>query len=148
MVAVDYLSFVQSKVARPSDGGTEYREPASLLFPWQREIVAWATRRGRAAVFADCGLGKTLMQLEWARQWGKTLIVCPLAVAGQTIREAAWHMVVLMEEVGELCRALHDEKFAEGGSVMRASAREEAIQVAAVAVAFVEGLDAGRWYGG
>ena len=88
MVAVDYQRFVSSKCTRPGDHGTEYRNPHSLLFQWQREIVAWAVKRGRAAIFADCGLGKTLMQLEWARHWRRTLIVCPLAVARQTIREA------------------------------------------------------------
>lgn len=84
----DYLSFLSAKVARRPDKGCEYDTPHPILFDWQREIVAWACRRGQAAIFADCGLGKTLMQLEWARHWRKTLIVCPLAVAGQTIREA------------------------------------------------------------
>jgi DNA modification methylase/superfamily II DNA or RNA helicase len=87
-VAIDYQAFVAGKVARQGDHGTTYSNPSKLLFQWQSEIVAWAVKRGRAAIFADCGLGKTLMQLEWAKQWRKTLIVCPLAVAGQTIREA------------------------------------------------------------
>ncbi len=60
-----------------------------MLFDFQRDIVAWALRRGRAAIFADCGLGKTAMQLEWARPVpGRVLIVAPLAVSAQTIREA------------------------------------------------------------
>lgn len=63
---------------------------------------------------------------------------------GWTNRDPAWHMVVLQEEVGELCRAIHDAHFA-GGVDALANARAEAIQVAAVAVAFVEGLDDGRW---
>uniref|UniRef100_A0A6M3JNZ7 NTP pyrophosphohydrolase MazG putative catalytic core domain-containing protein n=1 Tax=viral metagenome TaxID=1070528 RepID=A0A6M3JNZ7_9ZZZZ len=66
---------------------------------------------------------------------------------GWTNRDPAWHVAVLMEEVGELARALHDLRFASGGRVARDSAREEAIQIAAVAVAFVEGLDGGRWLG-
>jgi len=58
------------------------------MFPFQRDITAWALRKGRAAVFADCGLGKTVMQLEWARHVpGKVLILAPLAVAPQTVRE-------------------------------------------------------------
>jgi len=62
------------------------------LFPFQREIVHWAIRRGRAAIFADCGLGKTPMQLEWARHVSEHtglpgLILAPLAVAAQTARE-------------------------------------------------------------
>jgi len=60
------------------------------LFPFQRDIVSWALRRGRACVFADCGMGKTFMQVEWARCIpGDVLILAPLAVAGQTVKEAA-----------------------------------------------------------
>ena len=58
------------------------------LFPFQRDIVRWALRRGRAAIFADCGMGKTFMQLEWARHIpGNVLILAPLAVSGQTVKE-------------------------------------------------------------
>lgn len=61
----------------------------SMLFPFQRDVTRWALRKGRAAVFLDTGLGKTFVQLEWARLLGKrTLIVAPLSVARQTIREA------------------------------------------------------------
>lgn len=68
----------------------EPKDINELLFPFQRDVVAWAVRRGRAAIFGDCGLGKTLMQLEWARQvGGRCLIVAPLAVAEQTIAEGA-----------------------------------------------------------
>jgi hypothetical protein len=56
---------------------------------FQRDITRWALRRGRACVFADCGLGKTLIQLEYARHVpGRVLILAPLAVSGQTVREA------------------------------------------------------------
>jgi DNA modification methylase len=58
------------------------------LFPFQRDLTRWALRKGRAAIFADTGLGKTFCQLEWARLIGQnTLIVAPLSVARQTIRE-------------------------------------------------------------
>jgi DNA modification methylase len=58
------------------------------LFDFQRAIVQWACRRGRAAIFADTGLGKTAMQLAWANNVpGDVLIVAPLAVAQQTMRE-------------------------------------------------------------
>lgn len=58
------------------------------LFPFQADIVKWALRRGRAAIFADCGLGKTPMQLEWAAHIpGDVLILAPLAVTSQTVRE-------------------------------------------------------------
>jgi DNA modification methylase len=61
-----------------------------MLYPFQADIVKWAVRLGRAAIFADCGLGKTLMQLEWARAFaGRVLIVTPIAVGTQTIAEAA-----------------------------------------------------------
>ena len=61
-----------------------------MLFEFQRDIVTWALRRGRAAIFADCGMGKTPMQLEWARHIpGDVLILAPLAVSAQTVREGA-----------------------------------------------------------
>lgn len=60
-----------------------------MLKPFQREIVRWAVGRGRCAVFADTGLGKTFISLEWARNVGEvTLFVAPLTVARQTVREA------------------------------------------------------------
>ena len=61
------------------------------LYPHQAALVEWALRKGRAAVFADTGLGKTAMQIEWARHVasnGRVLILAPLAVAEQTVREA------------------------------------------------------------
>lgn len=61
-----------------------------MLHDWQARITAWAVRKGRAAVWADTGLGKTVMQVEWARLSGRrSLIVAPLAVCEQTVREAA-----------------------------------------------------------
>jgi len=58
------------------------------LFDFQRDIVRWALKKGKAAIFAGTGLGKTLMQLEWARHIGGTvLILAPLAVSKQTISE-------------------------------------------------------------
>lgn len=61
-----------------------------FLHEWQAEIVRWAVGKGRAAIFADCGLGKTVVQLEWARlsTSGRALVVAPLSVARQTSREA------------------------------------------------------------
>jgi DNA modification methylase len=59
-----------------------------MLFDFQRDITKWAVRKGRAAVFADTGLGKTFVQLEWARLLGgRSLIIAPLSVARQTVRE-------------------------------------------------------------
>lgn len=60
------------------------------LLPHQRDIVAWAVRGARRAIWADTGLGKTRMQVEWCRLSAETsLIVAPLAVCAQTVREAA-----------------------------------------------------------
>lgn len=64
--------------------------PAGWLFPFQRDLVRWSLRRGSAAIFADTGLGKTVMQLDWAHhiaKHGRVLILTPLAVAQQTERE-------------------------------------------------------------
>ena len=61
-----------------------------FLHPWQRRVVAWAADRGRAAIWADTGTGKTVMQLQWAALSGtRSLVVAPLAVCRQTVREAS-----------------------------------------------------------
>lgn len=90
-----YEEFLARKRRTVARDGIEI-EPGDLhpgLFDWQREIVAWALRAGRAAIWADTGLGKTRMQVEWARRIagsrGCALIVAPLAVCAQTMREAA-----------------------------------------------------------
>ena len=72
-----------------------------MLHPWQNELVQWAVRTGRAALWADTGMGKTVMQLEWARLSGsRPLIVAPLAVCQQTVREAA-KLGIVAEYVSE-----------------------------------------------
>ena len=90
----DYAAFLQAKLQYRGDDGFEPLWMPSFLFDFQAALVEWATRKGRAAIFADCGLGKTPMQLVWAenvrRKTGKpVLILTPLAVANQTIEEAA-----------------------------------------------------------
>lgn len=88
--SLDYLSFLQSKASVIADSGVNPQDTHPRLFDWQSQVVKWALRRGRAAIFADCGMGKTLMQIEWAKQIGKrVLIVAPLSVAEQTIEEAS-----------------------------------------------------------
>lgn len=87
-----YADFLASKrVLAPAIGPRVLTADVNpVLFPFQREIVRWAVHKGRAAVWADTGLGKTLIQLEWARLVGeRTLILAPLAVAEQTIRMGA-----------------------------------------------------------
>lgn len=60
----------------------------TALHDWQRRMVQWALKKGRAALFADTGLGKTFMQLAWANaQPGRTIILAPLCVADQTVAE-------------------------------------------------------------
>jgi hypothetical protein len=92
---MSYSKFLASKDAiAASVGIAEPAFDASHLFPFQRDLVRWALRRGRAALFADTGLGKSRMQLTWAdavarATGGKALILAPLAVASQTVREGA-----------------------------------------------------------
>ena len=84
-----YSDFLASKVVMDTPTGIEAPEAINpLLFDFQRDIVRWALKRGRAAVFADCGMGKTPMQLTWAHHVpGPVLIFAPLAVSAQTVRE-------------------------------------------------------------
>lgn len=87
-----YADFLASKIRESPTLGTDCdeREVNGFLHPWQQRIVAWAVRKGRAALWEDTGLGKTVQQLEWARlSAGRALIIAPLAVCAQTVREAA-----------------------------------------------------------
>lgn len=86
-----YDHFLQTKATAISPVGVYASDEQinPLLFPFQRDAVRWALRKGRAAVFLDTGLGKTFIQLEWARLLDQlTLIVAPLSVARQSVREA------------------------------------------------------------
>lgn len=85
-----YEEFLARKTRRHLPTGlADIPELHNDLFEWQRDIVAWALRKGRACMFEDCGLGKTFQQLEWARCVpGDVLILTPLAVSHQTEREA------------------------------------------------------------
>lgn len=89
-----YEDFINNKAFRIESCGIEIdsSELNPMLFEFQKDIVRWALAKGRAAIFADCGLGKTPMQLEWAEQIRKrtgknVLIIAPLAVASQTKAE-------------------------------------------------------------
>lgn len=91
----EYQDFLNNKkfVLESSGFDVDRDELNAYLFDFQKDIVRWALAKGRAAVFASCGLGKTLIQLEWAHQIcnhipnGKVLIMAPLAVSEQTVRE-------------------------------------------------------------
>lgn len=89
-----YENFITGKAITVAARGFDVPvgELNPMLFEFQRDIVRWALGRGRAAIFADCGDGKTAMQLEWAEQirrrtGGNVIVIAPLAVAAQTKRE-------------------------------------------------------------
>lgn len=89
-----YDDFINAKRVKSEWHGFEPAAINPQLFDFQRDIVLWACKKGRAAIFADTGLGKTAMQTEWAAQvvkhcTGRVLIVAPLCVAHQTVSEAA-----------------------------------------------------------
>ncbi len=93
MINMNYQELLQNKVKTLTDSGFECNNEWEWLYPFQAYITRIALRKGRYAVFADCGLGKTRMQLTWAyevaRFTNKTvLILAPLTVVGQTIQEA------------------------------------------------------------
>lgn len=89
----DYAAFLERKRHSVSLHGFEPVYLPEWLFPFQRTLVEWAVRKGRAAIFADCGMGKTPMQLVWAQNVvmhtrRPVLLLTPLAVGGQTLTEA------------------------------------------------------------
>lgn len=88
----DYAAFLESKTHVGADHGFDPTWMPDKLFPFQVALVEWACRKGRAAVFADCGLGKTFVQLVWAENVarktdGRVLVLTPLAVAFQSVIE-------------------------------------------------------------
>lgn len=106
---MSYSSFVSEKLSTaPATGISDGFTVPESLFPHQRALVEWALMRGRAAIFADTGLGKSRMQLAWSDAvakftGGRVLILAPLAVAAQTVGEG--------EEIGvkvTLCRTGSD----------------------------------------
>jgi len=90
---MDYQEFIKSKSLNAVSAGFEATNLNQALWLHQKPIVEWACKRGKAAIFADTGMGKTLMQLEWAKQVAThtlkpVLLLAPLAVGKQTEREA------------------------------------------------------------
>lgn len=102
---MDYNEFLQSKVKKSQPCGFDPGELNEYLFDFQRAIVRWAIKKGRAAIFAGTGMGKSLMLLEWANKYyhytGKPILVfSPLAVSHQTKREGdKFHISVTHEVV-------------------------------------------------
>lgn len=89
---MNYADFLSKKRRVVSENGISVRanELPPILYDWQKELVRFALRKGRAALFCDCGLGKTFMQVAWANALDvPTLILAPLCVAEQTVAEAA-----------------------------------------------------------
>jgi len=90
----DYQDFIADKRKKLQPTGFDpIGGLNSNLFDWQSTVVDWALRRGRAALFEECGLGKTLQQLAWSeqvvRKTNKPVILhCPVGVRQQTMREA------------------------------------------------------------
>jgi len=92
---MSYEEFIarKSAIAKPVGFTPDRRRFPQAMKPFQRDIATWACKRGKAAVFAGTGLGKTLMELSWASQVahhteGRVLVFTPLAVAEQTVQEA------------------------------------------------------------
>ena len=88
---MNYKTYLETKMDSAPMSGMEPVDLNLKLFEYQQDLTAWALRRGRAALFADTGLGKTFMQVEWAKQVsskGRVLILAPLAVGEQTVKEA------------------------------------------------------------
>lgn len=116
MVAHEYNDFIARKLRIVDPVGIDRPDfDDSHLFDFQRDLVRWALRRGRAAIFASTGLGKTRMQLTWAdavaRHTGKpTLILAPLAVADQSVHEG--------ESIGIACVHARDASAVAGRVVV------------------------------
>jgi hypothetical protein len=91
-VSESYAEFLERKAQANCGDGFDPGDLPAFLFPFQRDLVDWSLRQGRSAMFADCGLGKTPMQLVWAdrvhrRTNGRVLGLTPIAVGAQTVRE-------------------------------------------------------------
>ncbi len=109
---MNYKEFIHSKLVQSQSSGFESDRSTynPNLFEWQRDIVHWALKKGKACLFEDCGLGKTLQQLSFADETckhtgGKALIIAPLAVATQTKNEGVKFGIEV-----NICRTQKDVK--------------------------------------
>ena len=89
---MNYHEFIKNKAIVYQPSGFDCTERNENLFGWQNDVVRWALRKGKCAIFSDCGTGKTRMLLQWANMVHKhenraVLILAPLAVAQQTKAE-------------------------------------------------------------
>jgi len=90
---LDYIDFLKIKKSKIRTNGFESSCLPEKLFDFQSDLVKWATKKGKSALWAGTGLGKTFMQISWAHQvvkhtGGNVIILAPLAVSSQTIEEA------------------------------------------------------------
>lgn len=111
---MSYTTFLERKARFGESAGFEPDDLPDFLFDFQRHLVEWSIRSGRSAIFADCGLGKTPMQLVWAenvvRKTNKpVMIATPLAVGSQTVKEA--------EKFGIEARRTRDGKMADDACI-------------------------------
>jgi DNA modification methylase len=107
---MNYQAFLEQKEIVYKSHGHICHADLSNAFPFQQDIIRWATQKGRCAIFADCGMGKTIMQLKWAdsvyrETGGNILILSPLAVAHQTRKEGQKFGVTV-----NVCRKQNDVK--------------------------------------
>lgn len=112
---MDYGEFLQAKAQLGGEYGFPPNYQPAFLFDFQASLVEWAVRKGRAAIFADCGLGKTPMQLVWAENIVRAtnkpvLIATPLAVSYQVLAEA--------EKFGIDCQRVTDGTVPSGARVI------------------------------
>lgn len=110
-----YDDFIEKKSQHYNMHGFEPVFMPGYLFDFQQSLVGWACRKGRAAILADCGLGKTIIQLVWAENvirkvGGKVLVLAPLAVGPQTVREG--------EKFGIECYQSRDGKIPEDKNII------------------------------
>jgi hypothetical protein len=111
---MNYTDFLDSKRITVAPSGFEVEPANPHLFPFQRDLVHWSLRIGKAAIWADCGLGKSLMELSWAehvvRQFNApVLILAPLSVSHQTVREG--------EKFGIPCRVVASQAEVDGPGI-------------------------------
>lgn len=115
MSLAKYDEFIAAKSRKPMKHGFDSTlELNPALFDWQKVVVKWAIKQGRCALFEDCGLGKTLQQLEWARHvqhhtQGMVLILSPLCVADQTVSEG--------RKFGIQVKHVHDQSECDGQGI-------------------------------
>lgn len=108
-----YSDFLASKTQLEGSHGFEPLWMPSFLFDFQAFLVEWSLVKGRAALFTDCGTGKTPMQLVWAENVVRktncaVLILCPLAVVAQTLREATkFGIEARQAKAGEIGPGIH-----------------------------------------